>query len=188
MTIDASSDVRTFTVDQNTVAAVLQGTPLDGHAGDVMTYAGQYGIDPNFFLSYVAAENNFGQANTFSASYNNWIDELCLSGGNMFASGCGQPGNGYSYAVYPSASVGIQAAFWQFQQWIPQVGSTWGALLNIASGNSATFLDNALTFANDNAGSTYGPIVPGGGGSTGGIDLSTVILAALAYIVLDDVL
>jgi len=183
MTITATSDVRTRTISDAGVAAVLAGTHLDGYGPTVVQFATQYDVDPNFFLGYVLGESGFmsydepNHANF--VGMNNPFDILCVNApcntghcphspnfscgdpsGNQFATGCVNPGNGWCYTAYPTLAIGIEAAFWQANTWYTRDGPapTWGALLAVAGfgpGNVTTITAAATSWA-----SQY-PYVPG---------------------------
>lgn len=158
MTISPTSSVRPVTISNDGVRAVLAGTHLASVADQVIQYAQQYAIDPNFFLGYVKYENGFmdGYGGNVSAwlANNNPFDIVCVNAygcnygkcpdvltdpcgdpsGNNFAVDCVNPGNGWCYTRYPDLATGVQAALWQTNFWITNDGiaDSWQSLLETA--------------------------------------------------------
>lgn len=170
--ITASSNVRTYTMSDAGVQAILSGTHLAPNVSSVIQYAAQYQIDPNFFLAYSKWENGFMAVSLgypqVAVDMNNPFDIICVNApcnegncpggvnlscgdpsGNQFANGCVNPGNGWCYTAYPDLATGIEAAFWQTNVWITRDGyaPTWGSLLSVA-GFGAETIPNILADAN----------------------------------------
>jgi len=138
--VTPTTDITDRTISNEGVRAILAGTPMAPYLDNFMLRAGQYGIDPNWALSYIRWENLFGTANAFSMAHNNIWDILCIKANppycrtprNWGASDCNDPGNGYCYAVYPSMDVGLEAGFRLWQYYVTQGWRTWETSLAIA--------------------------------------------------------
>ncbi len=163
-TVAPDTSIRAFTISSEGVNAILSATPLAPYADTLLSLARQYQIDPNWALSYIRWENDFGRANTFSLEHNNIWDILCVRGTpgicgnpqNWGASDCRDPGNGYCYAVYPTMEIGLEAGFRLWNYYVEQGWDTWEKSLAVAlCGNLGCVSDpwvlNVIATGQDNA-------------------------------------
>ena len=133
MTITRGSDIRVRSVSFEAVKAKFAGTPFEAWEGAFWTLAAQYGIDPNWGLSYLQWENGFGRANDFFERLNNAWDILCVPGGQWGQISCWTSALGYSYAVYPNKGMGIEAGFRLWKSYVDRGLITWADTLCRAS-------------------------------------------------------
>ena len=168
MSITWDSDIRQQSISAAGVSAILAGTHLASYAGTVEALAIQYGIDANWIVSYLRWENGFGTANSFSLSNNNPWDILCYPG-QWGATGCMDPGNGYSYAVFPDMPTGLEAGYRLWASYVAMGLTTWGPSLSRAECGqptcSGSWVDSVITTGDQNAAeypadSGYTPPVP----------------------------
>ena len=194
MSITWDSDVRQQSISAAGVATILAGTPLSSYAGTVEALATKYGIDANWIVSYLQWENGFGTANSFSLSNNNPWDILCYPE-QWGSSGCNDPGNGYSYAVYPDMAIGLEAGFRLWASYVAMGLTTWGSSLSRAECGQATcpgnWVENVIATGDSNsveypADSGYTPPVPTLGETPTGVGvlllLGGAMIAGAAYL------
>ena len=131
MSIDATSDIRIQSISADGVRAILAGTPLESYADDVIRLANQYGLDANWALSYIKFESGY-LTSAIASHANNPFDILC-NRGLWGVVDCYEPGNGYSYSVFPSIGIGLEAGFRLFSTtYIAEGYDTWEKALDRA--------------------------------------------------------
>lgn len=171
--IRPESSIEVQSLSEEGAREILAGTPVQGYADTFLRLSREYRIDTNWILSYLQWESGFGSANSFSLAHNNLWDILCYPG-QWGAVGCNDPGNGYSYAVYPDMATGIEAGYRLWRSYVERGWSSWFKSLSVAlcgnaGGCDGSWVGSVIAQANRNAERwPYSPPTGGGGGGSGG--------------------
>jgi hypothetical protein len=165
------------TISDEGVRAKLAGTPLESWAGTFLTLSRQYGIDPNWIVSYLQWETGFGGTVGDlhpSMLFNDPWDMLCGVPGEPCGSGsrwgsveCRRAPNDYCYYVYPSMEAGIEAGYRNWQSYIQRGWTNYFSSLSVAlcgnpAGCDSQWVPNVIAQADSNA--ARWPYTGGGGG------------------------
>lgn len=197
MTVTGDTPVIGRTISDDGVRAKLAGTPLESWASTFVRLSNQYGIDPNWIVSYMQWETGFGGTVGDlhpSMLFNDPWDMLCGVPGGA----CGTPGpgaiecrrapNDYCYYVYPTMEAGIEAGYANWKSYVDRGWSNYFSSLSVAlcgnpAGCGGSWVANVIAQANDNAqrwpyagpvGCQYDGECPPGQACAGGVCLATV--------------
>lgn len=154
------SDLRQPTVSWAAVSAKLAGTPLQGYEAVFWSLAQQYGVDPNWALSYLQWESAFGSRGVSTGNPTNPWD-IASYPGQWGQVGSYDAGNGFNaanggYAVYPDVSTGLEAGFRLWRSYADAGYSSWWASLSRAlcgnpDGCGGTWVNNVIATGGQNA-------------------------------------
>lgn len=149
--VDRNTDIRGRTISSAGVREKMDPTPMRDYANLLLAFSEEYNIDPNWSLAYIQWESAFLRPDTIAAHCNNPYDLLCHAGHECYA-----PGNGYSYAYYPTVEVGIEDGLSNFKTYVDRGWVTWFSSLSVAlcgvpGGCASDWVDKVIATGNENA-------------------------------------
>ena len=169
--------ISTITVTPQATYAKFAGTPMAGAESIFLSLADQYGIDPNWALSYLQFESGFGRNDPsgegLSYHYNPW-DMVIADHPVDDPDGYVSPYNGWTYYRYGSMQAGLEAGFRNWKRYIDRGWSDWQTSLSVAlcghpEGCDSPWVGNVINQGRVNAqqwpvgeGGPPGVVTPGG--------------------------